>query len=193
MSHGRTRDTGRRLMMPVSSVVDARDAWTRYCARCGGNLVRQQRDGRQRPVCVMCGTVVYFDPKVACGVVVIRRGQILLVQRRHDPGRGLWCLPCGFVDADEAPALAAARETFEETGLRIAIGALIGVYHYQDDPRGAGVLLVYRGRAPRGSPHAGDDAAAVGWFAPGDLPVLSHAPHRLAITDALRRTSRVPA
>ena len=173
-------------------MMDARSAWTRHCVRCGGGLRPQHRDGRERPVCVDCGAVVYIDPKVACGVLVMRRREVLLVQRRNDPGRGLWCLPCGFVDADEAPEAAAAREAHEETGLRITIGALVGAYHYRDDPRGAGILLVYRGRAARGAAQAYDDAAAVGWFALERLPQLSHEPHRLAIADATRRTRRAP-
>jgi ADP-ribose pyrophosphatase YjhB (NUDIX family) len=171
-------------------MLDPRSASIRHCARCGGSLRHQHRDGRERPVCTDCGAVVYLDPKVACGVLVMRRRAILLVQRRNEPGRGLWCLPCGFADADEAPEAAAAREAFEETGLRITIGALVGAYHYRDDPRGAGILLVYRGRAARGVAQAHDDAAAVGWFALDGLPPLSHAPHRLAIADATRRTRR---
>ena len=33
--------------------------------------------------------------------------------------RGCWCLPCGYLDYDETIAEGAAREVFEETGLKI--------------------------------------------------------------------------
>jgi ADP-ribose pyrophosphatase YjhB (NUDIX family) len=128
--------------------------------------------------------VVYLDPKVACAVLIEREGRVLLVQRGHEPGKGLWCLPGGFEDADESPQHAAQREACEETGLEITVGKLLGVYHYTDDPRGAGIVLVFLATcAANAVPIANDDAAAVGFFAYDQLPPLSHAPHRQAIED----------
>jgi ADP-ribose pyrophosphatase YjhB (NUDIX family) len=53
------------------------------------------------------------------------RGEILLMERKDGSG---WCLPCGWVEPDETPAQAAVRETREETGLEIAVRALVGVF-----------------------------------------------------------------
>jgi 8-oxo-dGTP diphosphatase len=120
-------------------------------------------------------------------VLVEHAGQVLLVRRRHEPGRGLWCLPCGFADADEPPDHAARREAREETGIEVALDSLLGAYHYADDPRGAGILLVNCAHCDDlGRLAAGDDADDVGLFAPGVLPSLSHHTHRRAIEDWMR-------
>jgi 8-oxo-dGTP diphosphatase len=139
-----------------------------------------------RPACPTCGFVVYSDPKVACGVLVERDGQVLLVRRRNEPGRGRWCLPCGFEEADESPEQTAHREAREEVGLEVALEGLLGVYHYTDDPRGAGILLVFRAHcAADAQPIAGDDADAADFFAPDALPPISHHTHRRALDNWL--------
>jgi ADP-ribose pyrophosphatase YjhB (NUDIX family) len=75
------------------------------------------------------------------------------------------------------------REAFEETGLRVGIGPLLGAYHYTDDPRGAGIMLVYRVMHADGDVIAADDADDAGFFAPDALPPLSHHTHRRALQD----------
>lgn len=54
--------------------------------------------------------------------VVIQSGHILLVQRANAPGKGLWALPGGYVDAskgDKSYLDAAIRELVEETKIDI--------------------------------------------------------------------------
>jgi ADP-ribose pyrophosphatase YjhB (NUDIX family) len=64
---------------------------------------------------------------------------------------------------------------------------VLGIYHYTDDPRGAGILVVFRARCdPAATPSPGDDADAVGFFAPDALPPISHHTHRRALDDWLR-------
>src|SRR5437016_3693264 len=55
--------------------------------------------------------------------VVCRRGDELLTVRAADPvtGRQYLFLPGGAVEPGESPAAAAARETLEETGYRVAV------------------------------------------------------------------------
>lgn len=162
--------------------IDPQWQHVRFCSRCGGALAARVVHGRARPACPACGFVVYADPKVACAVLLERGGRVLLVRRRHEPGCGLWCLPCGFEDADEPPERAAQREAREEAGLDVAIGSIFGIYHYTDDPRGAGILIVYRATsAEDAAPAAGDDASELGFFAPDLLPPISHQTHRRAL------------
>ena len=52
-------------------------------------------------------------------------GEILLIQRADN---GHWGLPGGHVEPGESVAQAAAREVLEETGCKIEVGRLIGVY-----------------------------------------------------------------
>jgi ADP-ribose pyrophosphatase YjhB (NUDIX family) len=162
----------------------------RFCQRCGAGLAPRELFGRVRPACPACGFVLFVDPKVACATLLVREGRVLLVRRRNDPGRGLWCLPCGFADADEPPEEAARREALEETGLLVEVAELLGAYHYTDDPRGAGILLVYRATAEQGAPAAADDADDAGFFAPDALPPISHHTHARALEAWARSEQR---
>ena len=60
----------------------------------------------------------------ACAVVDDGNGRILLQKR---PG-GLWGLPGGIAELGEALHETAERETFEETGLKVRVKELIGIY-----------------------------------------------------------------
>ena len=51
-----------------------------------------------------------------------RRGRVLLVQRARPPFEGRWGLPGGFCEWKETTEACCARETLEETGLRVRVG-----------------------------------------------------------------------
>jgi 8-oxo-dGTP diphosphatase len=130
-------------------------------------------DDRDRLVCPACGHVVYPQLKVGAGSLVLQDGRLLLVKRGPDASAfpGTWCLPAGYCEADEPPPVTAARETEEETGLKVLVTCLSGTYHFEDDPRGNGVLMVYEAEPAGGHLHAdGREAVTVGYFAPDDLP-----------------------
>jgi len=99
-------------------------------------------------------------------------GRLLLVQRAVGPGRGLWALPAGFVDADEDPRAAAAREALEETGLVVEVGAVVDVYPVPG-PGGASFFLAFAARIVGGTLAAGDDALDARFFAADELPELA--------------------
>lgn len=58
---------------------------------------------------------------VTVDAVVVCAGHILLIKRKSYPGKGLWALPGGFVNAntDRSIPLAMRRELKEETGLTL--------------------------------------------------------------------------
>jgi 8-oxo-dGTP diphosphatase len=67
------------------------------------------------------------SPIRAVGAVITRAdGQLLLIKRGNEPGRGLWSLPGGHVEPGESDVVAVAREVREETGLVVKVGALAG-------------------------------------------------------------------
>ncbi len=105
------------------------------------------------------------------------RGRILLV--RHTAG-GQWGFVGGMVEPEEHPAIAAVRETEEETGLQVEIVELVTVaggsgytVEYGNGDRTNYVTTVYRARIVGGTERPdGDEIAELGWFDPADLPGL---------------------
>ncbi len=144
-----------------------------YCLRCGTALISAERYGKLRRVCPACDWIYFHDPKVAAAVLVERDGKVLLVRRAVDPARGLWTLPAGFVDAGEDPAAAAARECLEETGVEVQINALLTVLSGQEHPRGAHIIIFYRGEIISGELSPADDVDGAEFFALDALPPLA--------------------
>ena len=104
------------------------------------------------------------------------RGRLLLVRRGVPPAKGLWSLPAGFVDADEDPRAAAAREALEETGLVVRVGDVVDVW--AGGGGRASFFLAFSAEVVGGVLQAGDDAVDAGWFALDDLPELAFASTR---------------
>ena len=65
---------------------------------------------------------------VTADAVVIQSGHVLMIKRRSEPGKGLWALPGGFVNAntDKSVEDAAIRELREETGIKVPAPVLRG-------------------------------------------------------------------
>ena len=152
-----------------------------FCQVCGARLERRESFGRMRPVCPSCGRVHFSDPKVAAAVLVEQDGRVLLVRRINVPQQGKWTLPAGFVEADEDPEQAAVRECLEETGIRVRITSLLDVLFGLEHPRGASIVILYRGEVLGGSLSPKDDADAVGFFESDELPPLAFEATRKAM------------
>lgn len=65
---------------------------------------------------------------VTTDAVVIQSGHVLMIRRRSEPGKGLWALPGGFLNAnsDKSVVDAAIRELREETGIKVPAPVLAG-------------------------------------------------------------------
>lgn len=162
----------------------------RFCSDCGAALEPRQIEERQRLFCPSCRRVQYVQLKVGAGGLIEQDGGLLLVQRRHDPFRGCWNLPAGYVEADEAPEQAVVREVYEETGLCVAAEQLVDVYCFDDDPRGNGILIVYRCSPVGGVLMETGEGREVTVFASHEVPRdLAGGGHDRAI-DAWRRAQR---
>ncbi len=106
---------------------------------------------------------------------------MLLVRRVFPPQEGKWTIPAGFIDADEDPREAAKRECFEETGLSVRITKLLDVIAGSEHERGANIMILYGAEIRGGQLEPHDDADAVGFFGPGELPPLAFKATRRAI------------
>lgn len=124
--------------------------------------------------------VIVHDPEL--GVVLVKR---------KNPPFG-WALPGGFVDYGETCEQAAVREVREETGLRVSLLFLHGVYSDpRRDERMHTMSVVYVGQAREVSELiAGDDAAEARWFSLKELPGLAF-DHDRILADFLRRMDRL--
>jgi 8-oxo-dGTP diphosphatase len=101
-------------------------------------------------------------PILGVGAIVIRDGSALLVRRGRPPRKGSWSLPGGRVELGERLEEALAREVLEETGIRVAVGSLSGLYEYierDEDDRVVHHYVVadYRCRFLEGEPQASSD------------------------------------
>ena len=130
----------------------------------------RESEGQTRPVCPDCGRVMYYDPKLAATCVVEREGRTLFVQRGIPTGYGLWSLPGGYVDRGELVEDAAAREVFEETGLKVVAERLIGVFSQAQHPV---VVVAYSAIETGGELNPGPECLDLGFFPKDALPPLA--------------------
>jgi ADP-ribose pyrophosphatase YjhB (NUDIX family) len=141
----------------------------RFCPLCGAGLARRPVGPDQRPemVCAGCEFVYYLNQKVVAGTIPLVDGRILLTRRAIEPSRGRWTFPGGYVDWGETVDAAALRETWEETGLTVELGDLVGVYSYPATPV---VIVVYGARVLGGTLTLCHENDRLEWVTPGDIP-----------------------
>ncbi len=140
-----------------------------YCPRCAHELVHHHVYGRERAVCPACGFIHFREPKLAVGGLVTQEDRVLLIRRAVIPRIGFWAVPSGFMEYDEEPRAALAREIEEETGLRAEVGRVIEVYP-NADPTKPGVFLLFAAHPTGGGLAPGDDVTEARWFGPDDVP-----------------------
>jgi ADP-ribose pyrophosphatase YjhB (NUDIX family) len=142
---------------------------------------------------VICGDRIARQGRLVLGCAAVVRdlaGEGLLLVRREDDGR--WNLPGGQMSAGESAAEACAREVLEETGVRIGVERLVGIYsdphrlyEYPNGDRVHSVMLCFEARVLEGEPRRSDETSQVGYFSLGELAsmdVLEQ--HRECIRDS---------
>lgn len=142
-------------------------------------------------MCAQCGRPLYLNSKPCAGALVEREGKVLLVRRGIEPYKGYWDIPGGFLGPGEHPEDGARREILEETGLTVRLGDLLGMWmdRYGPDEEAEHTLNCYYLATPVGGlERAADDASALGWFGPDELPrEIAFGGHAIAVLEAWKR------
>ena len=116
----------------------------------------------------------YITPKVDVRGGVFDGGRVLLVRERSD---GRWTLPGGWVDVNDAPSEAVAREIREESGYEARAVKLAALVDKNRHPHPPGIHHIYKlfflCEITGGSPSASNETDAVAFFSVRELPELS--------------------
>jgi ADP-ribose pyrophosphatase YjhB (NUDIX family) len=117
------------------------------------------------------------------------RTKILLVCRADNHK---WVLPGGGMERGESVADCCVREVWEETGLRVEAGQLVGVYStphrvvaYEDGRRRQTVSFILEAVIVGGEITPTEEMGAFGYFGLSDLPANLSDHHAERIRDAL--------
>ncbi len=97
----------------------------KYCPKCGSTEFNIIAVNAKK--CTKCGFEHYKNPTPATAVLAFdSQDRLLCVRRAKEPGKGLLCLPGGFIELNETAEDAAVREAWEETGIKVAITGYLG-------------------------------------------------------------------
>lgn len=113
------------------------------------------------------------------GVVVREDGRLLAIRRADN---GTWELPGGVLELSESPEDGVAREVWEETGIRVEVDELTGVY--KNTTRGV-VALVFRCKPSGGTERTSAESTAVDWLTPEEVAERMAEVYAVRLLDAL--------
>ena len=116
--------------------------------------------------------------RVGCSAVIFdQQREKILLTRREDNNQ--WCLPSGGMEPGENASEACIREVEEETGLRVAIKRLIGVYTtphelivYQDGNKIQLVALCFEAGIVGGELRLSCETTEYGYFSDQEIQEL---------------------
>lgn len=113
------------------------------------------------------------------GAVVREDGRFLTIKRADN---GKWELPGGVLELDESPEDGVRREVYEETGVRVEVDQLSGLY--KNMARGI-VALVFRCKPSGGIERTSDESTAVAWLTADEVADQMSEVYAVRLLDAL--------
>jgi NAD+ diphosphatase len=154
--------------------------WTRthkHCGCCGTPMARQA--GERAMLCPACGFAAY--PRIApTMMVLVRRGDRILLGRAPHFLPGVYSALAGFVEAGESLEECVHREVYEEVGITVAN---LRYFRSQSRPFPHSLMLAFVADHASGElrPNPAELSDAQ-WFATDELPQL---PSPISISRAL--------
>jgi len=128
-------------------------------------------------------------PSLTTDGILVENDKILLVKRKHDPFKGMYALPGGFVEYGEKLEQSVVREIKEETGLDVRVKKLLDIYSDpRRDPRGHTVSAVYI-LSLQGGVLTDSHETIAEWVPLSRLPKLAF-DHSKIISDYLKRMKK---
>ena len=98
-----------------------------YCPICGKDHFEIQ--DKKSKKCADCGFEYYLNPSSAAAAFIFNdQKELLVLRRKHNPGKGMLDLPGGFADADECfwlPLTEIHTEQFALRSIRKALSMLL--------------------------------------------------------------------
>jgi 8-oxo-dGTP pyrophosphatase MutT (NUDIX family) len=131
--------------------------------------------------------------RLGCSAALLdERGRVFLTRRTDN---GQWCLPGGRMEPGESAAEACEREVWEETGLRVRVKRLVGVYShsdqlvvYPDGNKAQIVALHFEVEIMDGQPALSDETTDFGYFSLDEIEGLEmFGRHRERVIDTLEK------
>jgi len=115
---------------------------------------------------------------IDCAIFGLDEGElkVLLIERKHEPFKGRWALPGGFVEMDEDIDEAARRELEEETGVRKVFLEQVGAFGAPGrDPRERVITIAHLAivNLHDHKVRAASDASEASWFPAAKPPALA--------------------
>jgi ADP-ribose pyrophosphatase YjhB (NUDIX family) len=148
-----------------------RGVGVKYCTECGEGLEIRwyEEDQRDRLVCNSCGAIRYENPRILVATMLTYQDKLLLCRRAEKPSLGKWNPPSGFMEMGETLEQAAARETWEEVGVKVNPSEL-DLYTVTSLAKISEVYVCFRGSLTTDTFKAGREALDVRFFSEREIP-----------------------
>lgn len=148
-----------------------------FCGRCGGKT--EPAPGELAMRCTRCGTMHY--PRLSpAAIVLVKRGEHLLLARSPEFPQGLYSVLAGFVEPGESIEAAVVREVREEVGIEVTNVTYFGSQPWPfPNSLMIGFTADYTGGDLTPEPGEIEDA---GWYTADNLP---HLPPKISIARAM--------
>ncbi|OGH73016.1 MAG: hypothetical protein A2921_00680 [Candidatus Magasanikbacteria bacterium RIFCSPLOWO2_01_FULL_43_20b] len=116
-------------------------------------------------------------PKVGLGVMVMKKGKVLLGKRKGSHGEGMYCFPGGHLEYMESITESITREVTEEVGIEIKNIRFLCLYNEKEYAPKHYVIIAFVADWKTGEPQVlePDKCESWGWYDMVNLPAPLYA------------------